>query len=119
MIFYLGYVTSIIFHLVSLYYGLRGLCHGQYIFMKSKPKDFFKSHIERKFWVIALGLCGNILFVFVKPFYIIEMHANAVGWLEPYFIWAHILTGLAMAIWHYMSFGEVQRLVIESDNEEA
>lgn len=110
------YVISIFLHLISVFYGMKCIKIGEPIFCCERPSHFFSSRMERKFWTVLIGVFGNMLFIAIKPFYIINLEAHATGWQEPLWVSGHIAIAISTAIWHHMSYEEVKRLINEGSN---
>lgn len=83
---------------------MKCIYYGQEFFENSRPLDFFKSRIERKFWTVVTGIGANIMFIIAKPSYIALYEGNSAGWIEPYFLAGHVLIGFCTAVWHHMSY---------------
>lgn len=110
MIVVIIYTISCIFHAIGLYYGLRTWHEGEELFVNSSPLNFFKSEIERKFWTVFIGSSANISFLVAIIWYINTYSGNAVGNIEPWFLYAHVSGALSTAIWHHMAFVKIKKI---------
>lgn len=108
MAFMVLYAVSILLHLISLWFGLKCNYYGEDLFKSSSPKDFFKSRIEKKYWLVAFGMGANLMFLIVKPDYILRYEGSATGWQEPFWVTGHLFIGLVLAISHYLSYEEIR-----------
>jgi len=116
MLWMLLLVASIVSHFVSIYWALLAWKTGEDLFCKSKFTDIFKSRIEQKFWTIVLGVSGNIAFLLVKPYYVIEYYNHNLGWQEPFWMYGHLAIGVATAIWHYMAYDTIRGRMYEGNS---
>lgn len=105
------YILSWLLHLFALYYGLKAWHIGDKLFCESSFLQFFHCDIERKFWTVCIGSISNAVFIFIIPFYIIELNGSATGWMEPWFNVFHIASALVTAIWHHSTYNDLKDLI--------
>ena len=104
MIYTLLYSIGIAVHIAAFVLAFKALRLGQEYFKRSSIFRFFKSRVERKYFITMAGSTGNFFMICAKVPYIFLFKGQSVELLEPIFVMGHLFVAFALLASHYDIF---------------
>lgn len=103
-----AYLFTWSLHTLAFYWAVKTWKDHDDLFRASNITHFFRSRIEREFIAVLTGMLGNLCFMILKPFYIVQFGGLTTGWQEPLFVLGHMCVGIGMVVWHQKAYKDME-----------